>query len=45
MIEEAFSARTIIPGKTTTDDIVWWFRDKMEEVCPVLCISSRIFRS
>lgn len=32
MIEEAFSERTIVPGVTTTHDIVWWFRDKMEDL-------------
>lgn len=29
IIAEAFSSRTIQPGLTTTDDVVWWVRDKM----------------
>jgi hypothetical protein len=29
LIAEAFSSRTIQPGITTTDDLVWWFRQKM----------------
>ena len=29
LIAEAFSGRTIQPGITTTDDVVWWFRQKM----------------
>jgi Xaa-Pro aminopeptidase len=29
IIEEAFSSRTIQPGITTTDDVVWWMRQKM----------------
>lgn len=32
MIEEAFSNRVVVPGVTTTEDLVWWFRDKMQEV-------------
>lgn len=32
MIEEAFSERLVVPGETTTQDVVWWFRDKMEDV-------------
>ncbi|KAL8279624.1 hypothetical protein RQP46_007937 [Phenoliferia psychrophenolica] len=32
MIEEAFSERVIVPGETTTQDVVWWFRDKMEDL-------------
>ncbi|KAI0321941.1 hypothetical protein OF83DRAFT_1050268 [Amylostereum chailletii] len=31
MLEEAFSERVIDPGVTTTADIEWWFRDKMQE--------------
>ncbi|KAH8113434.1 hypothetical protein DFH11DRAFT_1689568 [Phellopilus nigrolimitatus] len=30
MLEEAFSARVVVPGVTTTDDLEWWFREKME---------------
>ncbi len=29
LIAEAFSSRTIQPGITSTDDLVWWFRQKM----------------
>jgi Xaa-Pro aminopeptidase len=29
LIAEAFSSRTIHPGITTTDDVVWWMRQKM----------------
>lgn len=29
MIAEAFSRRVIEPGTTTTDDVVWWFRQTM----------------
>jgi len=29
LIADAFSTRTIQPGITTTDDLVWWFRQKM----------------
>jgi hypothetical protein len=29
IIAEAFSTRTIQPGVTTTDDVVWWMRHKM----------------
>ncbi len=29
IIAEAFSPRTIQPGSTTTDDIVWWMRQTM----------------
>ncbi|KZW04353.1 putative lipo protein [Exidia glandulosa HHB12029] len=31
MIAEGFSSRIITPGKTTTSDVVWWFREKMQE--------------
>ncbi|MCA9983369.1 MAG: hypothetical protein KDE59_03705, partial [Anaerolineales bacterium] len=30
IIAEAFSSRVIQPGITTTDDVVWWMRDKMQ---------------
>ncbi len=29
IIAEAFSSRTITPGSTTTDDVVWWMRQTM----------------
>ena len=29
IIAEAFSAKVITPGITTTDDLVWWFRQKV----------------
>ncbi len=29
LIGEAFSSRVIQPGITTTDDLVWWFRQRM----------------
>jgi hypothetical protein len=31
IIAEAFSARTITPGITTTDDVVWWMRQTMHD--------------
>ena len=30
LIAEAFSSKVITPGITTTEDVVWWFRDKMQ---------------
>ncbi|MBK8434399.1 MAG: M24 family metallopeptidase [Chloroflexi bacterium] len=30
LISEAFSSNVITPGITTTEDVVWWFRDKMQ---------------
>jgi hypothetical protein len=32
IIAEAFSARTITPGVTTTDDVVWWLRQTMHDL-------------
>ncbi|KAF9006509.1 hypothetical protein BDQ17DRAFT_1389321 [Cyathus striatus] len=32
MIEEGFSHKTIEPGITTTVDLEWWFREKMQEL-------------
>ena len=32
IIDEAFSSKVIIPGKTTTDDVVWWMRQKVTEL-------------
>lgn len=29
IIDEAFSSEVIQPGKTTTDDVVWWMRQKV----------------
>ena len=29
IIAEAFSEKVIVPGKTTTDDVVWWMRDQV----------------
>lgn len=32
LISQAFSNRVIHPGITTTDDIVWWFRQRMHDL-------------
>jgi Xaa-Pro aminopeptidase len=32
IIKEAFSNRVITPGKTTTQDVVWWMRQKLQEL-------------
>ena len=32
IIDEAFSASVIEPGKTTTDDVVWWLRQKVTDL-------------
>src|SRR5262245_37763234 len=32
IIAEAFSTRTITPGATTTDDVVWWMRQTMHDL-------------
>ncbi|MEX0608361.1 MAG: M24 family metallopeptidase [Balneolaceae bacterium] len=32
IIAEGFSDRVIQPGVTTTDDVVWWFREKIKEL-------------
>jgi len=32
IIAEAFSSRVIHPGITTTDDVVWWMRQKMNDL-------------
>ncbi|KAI0720318.1 hypothetical protein C8T65DRAFT_567823 [Cerioporus squamosus] len=29
LVEEAFSERVITPGVTTTEDVEWWYREKM----------------
>jgi Xaa-Pro aminopeptidase len=31
IIAEAFSSRTIVPGSTTTEDVVWWMRQTMHD--------------
>lgn len=32
VIREAFSNRVIVPGVTTTDDVVWWMRQRVAEL-------------
>jgi Xaa-Pro aminopeptidase len=32
IIKEGFSSKVITPGKTTTDDVTWWFREKIKEL-------------
>ena len=32
IIAEAFSTNVIQPGVTTTDDVVWWMRQKVTEM-------------
>ena len=32
IIEEGFSEKVITPGITTTDDVVWWFREKISSL-------------
>ncbi|MEP4889196.1 MAG: M24 family metallopeptidase [Aliiglaciecola sp.] len=32
LIAEAFSNQVITPGKTTTEDVVWWLREKSREL-------------
>ncbi len=32
IIDEAFSNKVITPGVTTTDDVVWWMRQKVTEL-------------
>jgi Xaa-Pro aminopeptidase len=32
IIAEGFSAKVITPGVTTTDDLVWWFRQKVNDL-------------
>ncbi len=31
IIDEAFSEKVITPGETTTEDVVWWMRQKVTE--------------
>ena len=32
VIAEAFSTKVITPGQTTTEDVVWWMREKIESL-------------
>jgi Xaa-Pro aminopeptidase len=32
IIQEGFSERVIHPGITTTDDVVWWYRERIKEL-------------
>ncbi|PCJ27496.1 MAG: Xaa-Pro aminopeptidase [SAR86 cluster bacterium] len=32
IIEEGFSNEVITPGVTTTDDVMWWYRDRIREL-------------
>jgi hypothetical protein len=32
IIDEAFSTNVIVPGTTTTDDVVWWMRQKVTDL-------------
>ena len=32
IIKEAFSTAVITPGVTTTDDVVWWMREKVSSM-------------
>ena len=32
IIAEGFSSKVITPGKTTTDDVVWWYRERIAEL-------------
>jgi len=32
IIDEGFSEKVIQPGVTTTDDVVWWFRERIAEL-------------
>jgi hypothetical protein len=32
IIEEGFSEKVITPGITTTEDVVWWFRQKLSDM-------------
>ena len=32
IINEAFSTNVITPGVTTTDDVVWWMREKVKKI-------------
>lgn len=32
IIDEAFSPEVVVPGRTTTDDVVWWMRQKVTDL-------------
>jgi Xaa-Pro aminopeptidase len=32
IIKEGFSSKVITPGKTNTDDVTWWFRERIKEL-------------
>jgi hypothetical protein len=32
ILQEAFSAKVIEPGVTTTDDVIWWLRERVTEL-------------
>lgn len=32
IIQEGFSDNVIQPGSTTTDDVIWWYREKIKEL-------------
>ena len=32
VIDEGFSERVIVPGETTTEDVEWWFREKLQSL-------------
>lgn len=32
IIKEGFSNKVVIPNQTTTDDLVWWFRQKLSDM-------------
>ena len=32
IIKEGFSSNVIKPGKTTTDDVVWWYRERIRDL-------------
>lgn len=32
IIREGFSEKVITPGKTTTEDVVWWYRERIKEL-------------
>lgn len=32
IIREGFSEKVVTPGKTTTEDVVWWYRERIKEL-------------
>jgi Xaa-Pro aminopeptidase len=32
IIQEGFSEKVVVPGITTTDDVVWWYREKIKDL-------------